>query len=295
MLDQVIKKYTIEVVISRTKISKRNLEKLSYGQFEDFTRPQAYGFLKILEREFDEDFSELRAALDAWDWQSQMKQSEIFLDAHKEESTSNKRWIVALLVIVTALMAFYLFQQEFSTQEQVKTAVPPLSVEKKQEEHATKEKPLETSTPQTDLNQSEAVVEHVDENGSEMEGQQEVVDQVEQNQTQVQAAESVTEEETKPYVPIENTVVTPLVKLWIGVIDLKTKKRLAKVTDQPYEIESYGKKLLLTGHGRFEVSDAFGNLFKYNDPKKHYFLIEDGNIQEIDLKTFKALNGGRGW
>jgi len=295
MLDQIVKKYTIEVVISRTKISKRNLEKLSHGQFEDFTRPQAYGFLKILEREFDEDFSELRAALDAWDWQSHMKHNEIFLDAHKEAPTTNKKWIVTLLIIAIALMAFYLFQQEFSTQEHVKPSVPPLSVEKKHEKHVTKEKPLETPTQQIDLNQSEAVVEHVDENGSDMESQKEAIDQVEQNQTQAQAAESLTKEETKPYVPIENTVVTPLVKLWIGVIDLKTKKRLAKVTDQPYEIESYGKKLLLTGHGRFEVSDAFGNLFKYNDPKKHYFLIEDGNIQEIDLKTFKVLNGGRGW
>ncbi len=118
MLDQIVKKYTLKVVMSRTKISKRNLEKLASGQFEEFTKPQAYGFLKILEREFkDEDFSELRTALDAWNWQSYMD-NDIFLDTYKE-APSNKKWIIILLIAIIASMIFYLFQQEFSTQESI--------------------------------------------------------------------------------------------------------------------------------------------------------------------------------
>jgi hypothetical protein len=60
-------------------------------------------------------------------------------------------------------------------------------------------------------------------------------------------------------------------------------------------IEPDAKKLIITGHGFFSISDADGNNLKFHGSKKHYFLLEEGVIKEIDSKEFKRLNGGRIW
>ncbi|WP_201352421.1 hypothetical protein [Hydrogenimonas urashimensis] len=286
MLETILEKYSIEVVVNRTKISRKNLEKLREKNFEGLTRPQAYGFVRILEREFGENFDDLKAEVDAWFKDLPSNPEPIFLKEEKIEEGTSKKWILLGLVIAVLLLGGYVLKKEFlshpdenRTVEKKSLQTPaapasaadvraPVPVEKKQEAAA------------------EAFVPPAEENPAATEPAA-----AEENVTQ--AAEETEEQEA--FVPLENVALTPVVKLWFGTIDLKTKKRRAKVTASPYEIESRGKKLLVTGHGRFEISDAFGNLFKFNDAKKHYFLIDDGMVKEISSEEFRRLNGGKGW
>jgi len=286
MFETLLEKYTIEVVANRTKISKRNLEKLREGDFSGFTRPQAIGFVRILEREFGEDFSDLRDEIDAaMSGSGSPIQEPIFVRESGAAPKRSKGWLVAAVVIVALLLGFYLFRQDFSAPAHEESLTPAAaSAPAETPKHAPKS--VESAPPQTQP-QTAASEERAEQKPPA----------VEANATQnAQTAEPAKEKKAEePYVPLEPVAVTPTVKLWFGIIDLKSGKRTAKVTARPYEIDSHGKKLLVTGHGRFEISDAFGNLFKYNDAKKHYFLIDDGLVREIDAAEFRRLNGGKGW
>jgi len=288
MFETILEQYTIEVVANRTKISKRNLEKLREGDFSGFTRPQAIGFVRILEREFGEDFSDLRSEIEAamGERGGNPVHEPIFVRESGVAPKRSKGWLVAAVVIVALLLGFYLFRKDFSAPAREEGLTPavasvPAATPKQPSQNAETE-PAQ-ARPQT--------------LASEKRADATAAPAAEANATQnAEAAEPAKEKKAEePYVPLEPVAVTPTVKLWFGIIDLKSGKRTAKVTAQPYEIDSHGKKLVVTGHGRFEISDAFGNLFKYNDAKKHYFLIDDGLVREIDAAEFRRLNGGKGW
>ncbi len=283
MLEKIVEQYGVEEVVAKTKISKKNLEKLMKGDFSGMTRPQAYGFLKILQREFGEsEFDDLKSQLDAWFLQAESERNqEIFIASETPKEIKAKRWIVIALGLVVVLTAFYLAQKEFvGPPEQAQQAMEKSDV---LETLPVKSIEKESSQVETEAPKKEGSVPPPLDAGDSLE-------------SSAARMQNVVEENTsQPYVPLENAVITPHVKLWLGVIDLKTKKRSAKVTDSPYEIDSKGKRVIVTGHGRFEISDAFGNLFKFNDAKKHYFLIDDGMVKEIDFSEFKRLTGGKGW
>ncbi|WP_353661798.1 hypothetical protein [Hydrogenimonas sp. SS33] len=289
MLEEVLEKYTVEVVINRTKISRKNLEKLKNGNFEGFTKPQAYGFLRILQREFDEDFSDLEARLDDWFANAPESLGEpIFKRDDGEVKGGSKGWILLLVLLVLAGAGYYLYQKEAGEPARTQGPVTPAATvptrsapaavkETEKVPQAGQEKATPSAVPSAEENASETAAE------------------VNATAEETVSGAKKKEAEPEPYVPLEPVALTPKVKLWFGIIDLKTKKRTAKVISNPYEIDSHGRKLVITGHGRFEISDAFGNLFKYNDAKKHYFLIDDGLVKEIDAAEFRRLNGGKGW
>ncbi len=286
MFETILEKYTMEVVINRTKISRKNLEKLREKDFSGFTRPQAYGFIKILEREFGEDFSDLKAELDAFLEEVPTSTEPLFPLEEREAQRVSGKWIVVGLLVVVILLGGYLFRKEFASRSDENVSEQHIAVETaaasaKTEKEGNPAPAVEAPHPA----ESAAVVPE----SNVTETVQPAVAAVEENLS------TAPEKETEAYVPLEPVALTPVVKLWFGTIDLKSRKRKAKVTASPYEIDSHGRKLLVTGHGRFEISDAFGNLFKFNDAKKHYFLIDDGMVKEITASEFKRLNGGKGW
>ncbi len=83
MLEKILKQYGADKVSARTKISKKNLSKLLKKDFEGFSKPQAYGFVSILQREYGDDFAELKAELEVWFSPSdgEEKKEEIFISA----------------------------------------------------------------------------------------------------------------------------------------------------------------------------------------------------------------------
>ncbi len=291
MLEKILKQYGADKVSARTKISKKNLSKLQKKDFEGFSKPQAYGFVSILQREYGDDFAELKAELEVWFSPSdgEEKKEEIFISAEEGEgSVGYKKWaIAAVLLLAVAAALFYMFQKE-----QGSGSVEP-GEEAAQSRAAA---PADGKTAASAASEAAAVEEKGQPPRSAEPADEPAKSGVKQEaEPNEEAAPAKEAAETEPYVPMESAVITPVVKLWFGIIDLESKKRVAKTTGDPYEIDPKGRKLLITGHGRFEISDSFGNLFKYNDAKKHYFLIDDGMVKEIPLSEFKRLNGGKVW
>ncbi len=289
MLEKILKDHGIDKVSARTKISRKHLTKLREKNFEGFSKPQAYGFVSILQREYGDDFEELKKELDAWFCEGEECKEEIFV-AKPEQSGPQLKKIVGAAVTILILMAAAMF---FVQKESGMTG--PAPVESLEAKSAVQKSGgnLQIESAEGIKKSSDDTPNSASDNVSRQSGSAEAA----MSDAKLAAESNATASggEPEPYVPMENAVITPVVKLWFGVIDLKTKKRIAKTTADPYEIESKGRWLLITGHGRFEISDAFGNLFKYNDAQKHYFLIDDGMVKEIPVAEFRRLNGGRVW
>jgi len=76
-----LKQYGIDKVSAKTKIAKKNLVKLRDRDFEGFSKPQAFGFLSILQREYGDECTELKTALEVWftEQKGGEKKEEIFV------------------------------------------------------------------------------------------------------------------------------------------------------------------------------------------------------------------------
>ena len=290
MLDTILQEYTVESVSERTKISRRNLERLKNADFKALTKPQAFGFVAIIEREFGVSLDQLRDEMAAYYETHSTKPSEPIFVREEMRQTGNKGilkiWIVLLLSMVAAGGYYAFVFQSGQTDQPVSEVKTRPTVDEKPEATAQEEAAIEESRP-ADESASDV--------GDETSETALPAQQVQSEEKVEPVQKSAETDEPKPYVPLDPVLLEPSVKIWLGIIDLESKKRQAKTVSSSLEIDSHGRKLLLTGHGRFEISDSEGNIFKFNDAKKHYFLIENGVLSEIDADTFRRENGGRIW
>ncbi|NPA29379.1 MAG: hypothetical protein GXO33_04260 [Epsilonproteobacteria bacterium] len=293
MLETIVKEFGLKKVSERTKISERNLEKLLNREFGSLPRPQAFGFVAIIEREFGADLSAMREEMKQF-YQNRPAQTGEPIFSREDLPAARRKsggagWLIGLVLLVFAGGGYYAYENFFhggqagearrqapvETERNVTTVVAGEAVQKP----ATAE----------DADKSDQSVEAAPAEGKGDDG--ETVEAA----PEAKVAARPQPEEPEPYVPLDPVIVEPTVKLWIGIIDLKSRKRRVKIVKRPFEIDSHGRKLLLTGHGRFEISDGEGNIIKLNDAKKHYFLIDNGVLQEIDAAAFRRYNGGKGW
>ena len=289
MFEEIIEKYTIETVSERTKISQKNLQRLRNGDFDGITRTQAYGFLRILQREFGEDFDDLRQRLDEYFAHQKSENHEpIFQRNHAEPSRGSKGWVVSLILGMALVFGGYLYFKDFHENRETAEPQPVVSTGGTAQAQSDTKRTVEANVS-TEQSEGAEEANLTIQNGETIEKSGTPGDV---NETVQKPAEPAPK---KPLPPLEPVELIPTKKIWIGVIDLDTKKRTAKVTSRPYEIPSRGRRLVVTGHGKFRIADIEGSLFKYNDAKKHYLLIEDGRVEEIDKAAFKRLNGGKVW
>ena len=84
-------------------------------------------------------------------------------------------------------------------------------------------------------------------------------------------------------------------KVWVGVINLKTGKKMTWIKESDFEISLNEDQLILTGATAFVVSDEEGNEKSYPAGISKRFLIKDGKIASISAAEFKQLNKGKDW
>ena len=72
--------YSLKTISEKTNITIENLEKLSQKDWSHFKKPQVNGLISIIEREFNEDLSELKAEANAYFKEHQNKEPECPID-----------------------------------------------------------------------------------------------------------------------------------------------------------------------------------------------------------------------
>jgi len=302
MLDNIIEKNGLDAVSEKTRISKKNLEKLQKKEFSGLSKPRALGFISILEREYKEDLSEFKEDIIKWfENESDKQTTHIAFPPPKDRKSIH--WVAIIPLIMVIVFGFYLYQNEFSnTKLAIENSLSVKSIEKiykKQDKQKTESSKIskEPESEQVEENSSDKLSDEqkedtlknvtVDKNiSTSFEKDEKPVKSIKKSDTNISIS---------PYIPVENIVIYPNIKMWIGVINLKNRKRKSRIISQTFNIEADSEKLIITGHGFFSLSDTIGNNLKFSDPDKHYFVLKDGVIKEIDSKEFKRLNGGKIW
>lgn len=93
----------------------------------------------------------------------------------------------------------------------------------------------------------------------------------------------------------EKITIKPHKKIWIGVINLKTKKRKTRLSSNDIGLDIQDPHLLIVGHGNFVFDLGHGETQNPNSKQKSYYHIENGKVQHISKEEFMKINGGKGW
>jgi len=332
-LNELIDKEGIESVSQKTNISIENLRYLYQQEFEKLNRVKALGFLKVLEREYDDiEIEGLRESVkEYYETHRRPKDDEVVMVSQSMKESQGGFGFIKWLIVLGILYGIYhlyatgklgsFFSSEksmnqLSDQEALQSSVDEEVAEKIQvkedetnkkiveiETKATEVKhaiePLEESAEKVVLTETNATVESISENNTtiaQATSGDELIQDIKDNEKNNEANKTAKKEEDNTTVIIENLTINPTRgMLWYGFINIDTKERreFMNKVSTPFELNG-GRWILVTGHGYVDiVSEA--KTIEIADRNKHYFYIDSHEIREIDRKEFRKLNGGRGW
>ncbi len=89
--------------------------------------------------------------------------------------------------------------------------------------------------------------------------------------------------------------IIPSRKIWLGIIDLTSHKKVQKLTQNEIAIDLQKNQLIVTGHGELSLENENGEIEKLNTKNKQYYLVKNGKMTNIDRTKFMSLNRGRVW
>ncbi len=255
------------VIHEQTHIARAKLEFLLNKSFANLTRVQFMGFVSILEREYGIDLSSIRQEYDEFmqtNLDIVIEKKSVILQA---QSRSRQKWVVGGIVIITVLIAI-------GSMIQGRLSVSP------------SEEVIQLSS---------ANVEMVDENLDMVptELNTTVVIPVEEaNSTVAKQELNVT---IKSVTAIGNAVsIKPMVKVWIGTLDLTTGEKSQKITAEPIVLDKSKNTLYMFGHGRLEIITPDGTKI-LKDGNTVWFTYQEGQLKKINETEFTAKNNGTTW
>ncbi|ENK8198352.1 hypothetical protein AB4C49_000991 [Campylobacter upsaliensis] len=299
-------------VSTNTQIEMDFLQALIEKDFKTLIRFNVKGFIKILEREYELDFTEFNEELEQYLSENQPDSLHITKTVTPPlASYSHKGSILPIVVIV--LFAFvvglgiYYFDtlKELLKSEESFASAMSLDAAKEAELNL---KNLENSVVivgEENLSENEINTSVKTQENLSKEPEKELKDTNESLKTPPLINENNASEvnQTK----LEETDLNPQKvlkevaefkvnsKVWVGVISLKTGKKMTWVKESDFEIPLNEDQLILTGATAFVVSDEEGNEKSYPAGISKRFLIKDGKIASISAAEFKQLNKGKDW
>lgn len=289
-----------KAISSATHIPVLHVESILNKEFDKFQKPQFFGFLSILEREYKIDLSELKQ-----EYLFARAEEEIAQESHYDiAETESKRFvnpkallenrkvvygvlggfIVLLLIVLISLIDF-----SSATEEKIEINNTAIDQAKKN----LKLEPVQVSNVEemmknNDVESAEYGQDTQESNGSTA-NDADIAD-VEATNT-VSTSEPVSGSE--PMMPLYLRII-PRGQLWLGIIDAETYKRRAETISEPLILDPNKNWLIMTGYGHLDM-DCGDATNKYRENNKLLFLYENGICQVIDEEEFKARNRGKLW
>ena len=89
-------------------------------------------------------------------------------------------------------------------------------------------------------------------------------------------------------------VLLPKKKVWVGYIDMKTKKKYQTFATKDLVIDPQKDWLLLFGGGHITL-EVNHEIQKFSSKNNMRFKYEDGTLTKISVEEFKSLNNGNKW
>ncbi|ECK8359374.1 TPA: hypothetical protein SAN09_001475 [Campylobacter jejuni] len=306
-----IQELNLKEVAAKTQIELDFLEALVEKNFAVLSRFNVKGFVKILSREYELDFSDFNEEYEAYlnennpTPQTKSKMITPKLDAYSQKSSNAWPFLIVLIVLVIIGSGIYYFDtlKTFFKDEQNNTSATVIDIIGEAQENL---KSLSgnnvvviDNNKAQETNQTESVLPSQNTSLQENDKNISIENNISENNTTL-----LDEEKNTQIQEDTNTLKTDSLKeahfktstkIWIGLIDLKSLKKTSFVKEKDFNISLDKDQLILTGAAALTMFDQENKEQKFPVGISKRFLIKDGKITSISAAEFVKLNKGKEW
>lgn len=305
-----LKEIGIKEISRKTHIEPTFLQYIFDKNFEKLSRLNIRGYAKILQREYGVDLSELLAEYDAFmqentpDDSHKTKVSPKIASYTPDDITNQRQgggsgfffWIIILAIIGGGAYYFdaYKYVQNFiATLNEDNTSV---SYSQSSIVNEVKKNIIDTNVtisqnaPKIDANASSVKISAPAEQNVTVSPAS-----VDQNALKpsmaAQPAPKVEQNVTKP---LNEAIITPKQRVWIGIINLENGQKTSSDTSKSVNINLDQRQLVVCGNGNIELKIG-DKVTKYNPSRPARFLVENGDMKFLTYDEFVEMNKGKSW
>ncbi len=246
-------KYSIEEITQKTKISPITLRFIRNKEFDKIPRAKFFGFLKIIEKEFNVDLSDLKEEYNNFNPIQKEKPQEIKI----EKNQNNNNYLIFFAFLLLLIGGYLLYK-----------SIKP-------------SKPTPTLTQQIIIPPSKNIEKSIENNTTENIFYTEEKNNTEQNTTKQEttlATNKILQKNNSPK-KIDNAtykiIITPNEKVWFRAKNIDTNKTFEYLTSHE-KILPKGNYYIKFGHGNVTINYA-NQTITPNTKKIIRILFKDGN------------------
>ncbi|ECR3049744.1 hypothetical protein F1O50_03605 [Campylobacter coli] len=308
----------LKEMAAKTKIELDFLKALAKKDFATLNRFNVHGFIKILSREYELDFTDFNEEFETYlsennlnDATTKPKMITPKLDAYTQKSTSFASFVVIILILALIGFGIYYFDhiKSFFQDEQNNSSVTVVDIIGQAQTNLKAlennvvviDNQAEENNTEANLTQVQETVQDLDLNNTKKEVKQ--ISTIENN-TSIKE-ENLSKNDSLAKINQENTqILKPLNKeahfkasgkIWVGLIDLSNYRKTSLVKENDFNLSLEVNRLVLTGAAALSVFDENGKEQKFPAGNSKRFLIKDGKITSISIAEFMKLNKGKEW
>ncbi|EKA9833031.1 hypothetical protein OX356_001469 [Campylobacter coli] len=309
-----IEDLNLKEVAARTKIELEFLEALVKKDFATLNRFNVRGFVKILSREYELDFTDFNEEFETYlnennlnDTTTKPKMITPKLDAYSQKSTSFVSFIIIVIIITLIGFGIYYFDyiKSFFQKDQNNSSAAVVDIIGKAQSNL---KALENNVVvidnQAEENETEANLTQIQ--NTELNNTKEEIKQISTTPNNTNAnEENLSTNDSLATTNQEVAEVSKALnkeahfkasgKIWIGLIDLSNYRKTDLVKENDFNLSLEVNRLVLTGAAALSVFDENGKEQKFPAGNSKRFLIKDGKITSISAAEFMKLNKGKEW
>ena len=260
-------KYSIEIINKKTRISPISLRFIKNKEFEKIPRVKFLGFIKIIEKEFDINLSELIEEYNTATNHISSKEEKTKFNEPKKHNT----FVLFILALILLLLGGYLLYKNYKT--------TPKQTKNIKETFITDNENNNTNTEQNSTNTIEdnKIIQLTDTNIPK----EKIYDS---NKTLRQNNIQKSEEKKQTLITANEINIFPNEKVWFRAINLDNNKTIEYLTSSPKTLKG-ANWYIKFGHGNLTVK--YGNETITPDTKKIIrILFKNGKY-----KYLKPHNG----
>ncbi|HEF5303761.1 TPA: hypothetical protein SAO72_001259 [Campylobacter jejuni] len=306
-----IQELNLKEVAAKTQIELDFLEALVEKNFAVLSRFNVKGFVKILSREYELDFSDFNEEYEAYlnennpTPQTKSKMITPKLDAYSQKSSNAWPFLIVLIVLVIIGSEIYYFDtlKTFFKDEQNNTSATVIDIIGQAQENlkslgGNNVVVIDNNKAQ-ETNQTESVLPSQNISLQENDKNISIENNISENNTTLLDEEKNTQIQEDTNTPktdsLKEAHFKTSTKIWIGLIDLKSLKKTSFVKEKDFNISLDKDQLILTGAAALTMFDQENKEQKFPAGISKRFLIKDGKITSISAAEFVKLNKGKEW
>lgn len=306
-----IQELNLKEVVTKTQIELDFLEALVEKNFAVLSRFNVKGFVKILSREYELDFSDFNEEYEAYlnennpTPQTKSKMITPKLDAYSQKSSNTWPFLIVLIVLVIIGSGIYYFDtlKTFFKDEQNNTSATVIDIIGQAQENlkslgGNNVVVIDNNKAQ-ETNQTESVLPSQNISLQENDKNISIENNISENNTTLLDEEKNTQIQEDTNAPktdsLKEAHFKTSSKIWIGLIDLKNLKKTSFVKEKDFNISLDKDQLILTGAAALTMFNQENKEQKFPAGISKRFLIKDGKITSISPAEFAKLNKGKEW